>query len=88
MFVNNLSEGPTKPNKQDGDDFGARNLSPKTSVSFFRASVTDKVIKMSPLFSIIGDSNIRRNMTGLNIASRSSMKSAQIIDCVSLATIE
>ena len=43
---------------------------------------------MSPLFSIIGDSNIRRNMTGLNIASRSSMKSAQIIDCVSLATIE
>ena len=33
MFVNNLSEGPTKPNKQDGDDFGARNLSPKRTTS-------------------------------------------------------
>ena len=33
-----------------------------------------------PLFSIIGDGNVRRNMTGLNIASRESMKAAQVID--------
>ena len=35
---------------------------------------------MAPLFSIIGDGNVRRNMTGLNIASRESMKAAQVID--------
>ena len=45
-------------------------------------------IKMSRLFSIVGDSNVRRNMTGLNTASRESMKSAQIIDCEALATFE
>ena len=43
---------------------------------------------MSPLFTIIGDANVRRNMTGLNIASRASMKSAQTIDCDSLATLD
>ena len=32
------------------------------------------------IFSIIGDSNVRRNMTTLNIGSREVMKSAQIID--------
>ena len=35
---------------------------------------------MSRLISIIGDGNIKRNMTGLNIASRESMKNAQVID--------
>ena len=44
--------------------------------------------KMSRLFSIIGDSNIRRNMTGLNVASRESMKTAQIIDCTTLPNID
>ena len=34
------------------------------------------------LFSIIGDSNVRRNMTGLNVASREVMKSAEVIDYV------
>ena len=43
---------------------------------------------MSRLFSIIGDSNIRRNMTGLNIASRDSMKTAQVIDCASLIALD
>ena len=44
-------------------------------------------MSVSRLFTIIGDGNVRRNMTGLNIASRPSMKSAQIID-VSVASIE
>ena len=39
-----------------------------------------------PLFSIIGDANVRRNMTGLNIASRDVMKSAQVIDCIHPST--
>ena len=38
---------------------------------------------MAPSFSIIGDGNVRRNMTGLNIASRETMKAAQVIDYVS-----
>ena len=32
------------------------------------------------LVTIVGDANVRRNMTGLNIASREAMKSAQVID--------
>ena len=43
---------------------------------------------MSRLFSIVGDSNVRRNMTGLNIASREAMKSAQVIDCELLSSLE
>ena len=35
---------------------------------------------MARLISIIGDGNVRRNMTGLNVASRESMKKAQVID--------
>lgn len=37
-------------------------------------------MSVSRLFTIIGDSNVRRNMTGLNVASRESMKKAQVID--------
>ena len=40
------------------------------------------------IFSIIGDANIRRNMTQLNISSRDSMKTAQVIDCASLSTLD
>ena len=40
------------------------------------------------LFSIIGDANVRRNMTGLNVASREVMKSAQIIDYLGVSPIE
>ena len=40
------------------------------------------------LFSIIGDSNVRRNMTGLNVASRGSMKTAQVIDCASIVALD
>ena len=43
---------------------------------------------MSWLFSVVGDSNVRRNMTGLNIASREVMKSSQIIDCASLSSLD
>ena len=35
---------------------------------------------MSRLISIIGDANVRRNMTGLNVGSREAMKNAQVID--------
>ena len=37
---------------------------------------------MARLVSIIGDGNVRRNMTGLNVASRETMKSAQVIDYI------
>ena len=37
-------------------------------------------MSISRVFSIVGDSNVRRNMTGLNVASRESMKNAEIID--------
>ena len=40
------------------------------------------------LFSIIGDANVRRNWTGLNIASREAMKTAQIIDFLGLTPID
>ena len=39
------------------------------------------------LFSIIGDPNVRRNMTGLNMASREVMKSAEVIDCCKLTSL-
>ena len=41
-------------------------------------------MSVSRLFSIIGDGNVRRNMTTLNMASRASMKSAQVIACANL----
>ena len=44
-------------------------------------------MSISRLFTIIGDGNIRRNMTGLNIASRESMKSAQVLSCDSLGAL-
>ena len=34
------------------------------------------------LFSVLGDSNVIQNMTTLNMASRESMKKAQVIDHV------
>ena len=43
---------------------------------------------MSRLITVVGDDNVRRNMTGLNIASRESMKNAQVIDCSKLATFD
>ena len=43
---------------------------------------------MSLLVSIIGDANVRRNMTGLNVASRETMKNAQIIDFLGLSPVD
>ena len=43
---------------------------------------------VSKLYTIIGDANVRRNMIGMTIASRESMKAAQIIDCVHLSTLD
>ena len=40
------------------------------------------------LFSIVSDANVRRNLTSLDIASRICMKSAQVIDCDQLSTLE
>ena len=39
-------------------------------------------------FSIIGDANVRRNMTGLNLASREVMQGSQIIDCDTMASLD
>ena len=41
-------------------------------------------MSVSRIFTIVGDGNVRRNMTALNIASRSSMKTAQIVDHVGI----
>ena len=38
-------------------------------------------------FSIIGDANVRRNMTLLNVASREVMKAAQVIDYTGVAPL-
>ena len=47
------------------------------------------VVEMTAhLFSIIGDANVRRNMTGLNVASREAMKSAQILDYLGVGPID
>ena len=43
---------------------------------------------MARLISIIGDANVRRNMTGLNMASRDTMKNAQIINHVGGVPLE
>lgn len=40
----------------------------------------------SRLFSIIGDANVTR--TGLNMASREVMGNAQVLECVSMATMD
>ena len=39
------------------------------------------------IFSIIGDANVRRNMTSLNIASREVMKAAQVIDYLGVSPV-
>ena len=43
---------------------------------------------MSRLVSVVGDSNVRRNMTSLNMASRESIKNAQIIDCAIISSLD
>ena len=45
-------------------------------------------MSLSRLFTIVGDANVRRNMTGLNIASREVMKTAQVVACDSLSTLD
>ena len=43
---------------------------------------------MSRLISVVGDSNVRRNMTSLNIASREAMKNAEVIDCSDMTSLD
>ena len=45
-------------------------------------------MSITNVYSIIGDSNIRRNMTSMNIASRQSMASCQVLDCPGLNELE
>ena len=40
------------------------------------------------MYTIIGDANVRRNMTGLNMASREAMKTAEIIDCTLMSNLD
>ena len=42
----------------------------------------------SRLYTVIGDANVRRNMIGINLASREAMKNAQVIDCVSFPELD
>ena len=42
----------------------------------------------SRIFSVIGDANVKRNMTELNIASREVMKNAQVIDYLGVSPID
>lgn len=45
-------------------------------------------MSISRVYTIIGDANVRRNMTALNVASREVMKKAEVIDCVQLTTLD
>ena len=36
---------------------------------------------ISQIFTVVGDANVRRNMTAMNIASRPSMSTAKVVDC-------
>ena len=45
-------------------------------------------MSITNVYTVIGDSNIKRNMTSMNIASRTVMKDCQVIDCPSLDNLE
>ena len=45
-------------------------------------------MSVTNIYTIIGDSNIRRNMTAMNIASRQAMATCQVIDCPVLNSLE
>lgn len=45
-------------------------------------------MSVSRLFSFIGDANVKRKMTGLNIASREAIKSAQVLDCSLMSELD
>ena len=54
----------------------------------FKVLPHDVEMSISRLFTIIGDANVRRNMTGLNVASRETMKKAQVLACDNLAGLD
>ena len=37
------------------------------------------------LYTVVGDTNVRRNMTTMNVASRVAMTNAKVIDCLTLS---
>ena len=71
----------------DSDDLDFNDRESGTLKNFIKNFV-ENCIRMSRLIAVVGDSNVRRNMTSLNIASREAMKSAKVIDCASLSTLE
>ena len=44
-------------------------------------------MSISRVFTIIGDANVKDNMTSLNIASREVMKRAQVLSCLPLSRL-
>ena len=40
---------------------------------------------VAQLYAVVGDANVRRNMTQMNIASREAMGTAKVIDCSALS---
>ena len=46
------------------------------------------MMPITSIYSVIGDSNIRRNMTSMNIASRQVMSDCQIIDCPKFSDLD
>ena len=44
------------------------------------------VMPVPQLYTVIGDANVRRNMTAMNVASREAMTTARVIDCSDLAS--
>ena len=54
----------------------------------FLARSTGLTLSVTNVYSIIGDLNIRRNMTAMNIASRQALATCQVIDCPQLNNLE
>ena len=49
--------------------------------------VVEVTMSISRLFTILGDANVKDNMTALNMASREVMKKAQIIPCPAMSNL-
>ena len=55
--------------------------------SYILNGASNAILKMSLVFSVIGDSNVVDNMTTFNTASREVMKGAQVIPCPDMSKI-
>ena len=68
--------------------FPVNSLSSFYLILYFLAIISLPTMSITNVYTVIGDSNIKRNMTSMNIASRTVMKDCQVIDCPSLDTLE